>query len=167
MKGGVLNTRGLFVVAATIAALLFAIGCGSSSDAEVAVQTGSLSKAEFIEKADAICQTTRDEFLTKYTAFFKAHKSDFGNKQKEKALLGEMVETLLTAHVEGKIDQISKLGAPDDFAPEATAFLDALQTRLGEVRENPVELTATSDPFIKAEEAARKAGMDGCAESLP
>ena len=41
------------------AMLAFGAGCGDSDGNEVDVQTGSLSKAEFIKKADAICETSR------------------------------------------------------------------------------------------------------------
>jgi hypothetical protein len=166
MGGGFLNTRGLFVVAATVAALLLAIGCGSSSDPEVTVQTGSLSKAEFVKKADAICEAARTEFIAKYSAFFKAHESDLGNKQKEEELLSEMLETLLAPNVEGQVKQISTLGAPQAYVPEVASFLNELEKRLEEGRDEPFGLTATPYPFKKAENVAAKVGMKGCAESF-
>jgi hypothetical protein len=160
----------LFVIAATVAALLLAAGCGSSSNGsssdEVTVQTGSLSKAEFAKKADAICKAARTEFLAKYTSFFKAHESEFGNAKEQKALLGELVETLLVPNIEGEVKQIGELGAPKAYAPEVASFLDALQKRLGEARDEPTVLTATATPFEKAERAAAKAEMQGCSESF-
>ena len=169
MRGGALNTRGIFLLAALLAGLLLAAGCGGSSGSsgdEITVETGSLSKAKFIAKADAICEGARTEFLQKYTSFVEAHKADLGDKQKEEALLGEMLETILGPNLEGQIKQISHLGAPKDYAPQVEAFLSALQQRIDEAQGNPVELTATATPFKKAEDAARKAGMNGCAESL-
>jgi hypothetical protein len=165
-EGGVLKTRGLFLAAAALAALLLAAGCGGSSDPEITVQSGSLSKAEFIEKADAICKAARTEFLAKYSSFVEAHKSDIGNASKEKVLLEELVESTLSPNVEGQIEQISELGAPSDYAPEVAAFLNAFQKRLDEMRENPSELTSSSRPFEKAENVAKKAGMSICAENL-
>jgi hypothetical protein len=165
-EGGVLSTRGFFIVAAIIAALLLAAGCGSSSDPEITVQAGSLSKAEFIKKADAICKAGRSEFEAKYSSLIEAHKADIGNAEKEKEILDEVLETILSPNIEGQIEQISELGAPKDYAPEVTAFLNAVQKRLDEMHENPEELTASSVPFKKAEDVAKKAGMDGCAEGL-
>jgi hypothetical protein len=160
----------LFVVAATVAALFLAAGCGSSSNGsssdEVTVQTGSLSKAEFVKKADAICKAARTEFLAKYTSFFKAHEAEFGNAQDQKALLGELVETLLVPNIEGQVKQIGELGAPKAYAPEVASFLDALQKRLEEASDDPAVVTATATPFKKAEVVAAKAGMQGCAESF-
>lgn len=159
--------RGFLLLAATGAALVLAVGCGSSSGgSEVTVQTGALSKAEFIAKADAICKAARTEFIAKYTRFVTAHKSELGDEQKEKELLGEVLESLLAPNVEGQIKQIGKLGAPSDYAPEATSFLEALQTRLDEAKEDPTKLTATPFPFKQAETIAGKIGMNGCAESF-
>lgn len=169
MRGGFLSTRGFFVVAAimvVVAALLLAVGCGGSGDSAITVQTGSLSKAEFIEKADAICKAAKTEFLAKYSGLIKAHKSVIGNKEKEKAIINELVESTLSPNVESQIEQISELGAPSDYAPKVTAFLNAFQKRLDEILENPSELTASSYPFEKAESVAKKAGMNDCAESL-
>jgi hypothetical protein len=169
MEGGALNARGFFLLAATLAALLIAAGCGSSGgDDEVTVQTGSLSKAEFIEKADSICKAARTEFLAKYTSFIQAHKSEIGqgDKQKEEALFGEVVESVLAPNIEKQIKQISQLGAPESYASEAAVFLNILQDRLDEASANPAGLTATPFPFKKAEDAAKKAGMAVCGESF-
>ena len=166
MRGGVLNTRGAFLLLATVAALILAAGCGSSSNDEVTVQTGSLSKAAFIKKADAICEAARTEFLAKYTTYVKGHKSDIVDPQKQDAVLGEVLETILAPNIETQITQISELGAPSAYAPEVADFLNALQTRLDKAKENPAGLTTTPTPFVDAENVARRAAMNGCAESF-
>jgi hypothetical protein len=165
-EGGFLSTRGFFLAAATLAAILFAVGCGSSGNGEVTVQTGSLSKAEFIEKADAICEGTRTEFLAKFTNFVKAHQTDPGNTQNQEALLGEVVESIMSPSFEKEIDQISELGAPGDYAPEVASFLNALQERLDEAHEDPAGLNTSPRPFKKTENVAKGAGLEGCAESF-
>jgi hypothetical protein len=170
MGGGRLRARGFLLAAAmgALAVLFLVAGCGSSSsgDDEVTVQTGSLSKAEFIEKADTICKEARSEFVSKYESFIKTRKSELGDKEKEEELLSEVLETILAPNVEGQIERISDLGAPKDYAPEAAAFLNALQTRVEEARDEPNELTASPFPFKKAENIAAKAGLKVCAESF-
>lgn len=164
-----MNIRGVFVVATVVAALLLAAGCGSSDSSgsdEVTVQTGSLSKAEFVKKADSICEAARSEFLTKYTSFVEGHKSDIGDEQKEVALLGEVVDSYLAPSVEKQVEQISELGAPKAYAPEVASFLNALQKRTEEARDEPTGVTKTPYPFKKAENIAAKVGMKGCAESF-
>lgn len=169
--GGASGKRGSFRWFAAVAALLLALaaaGCGSSSSDEVTVQTGSLSKAEFIEKADAICEAARTEFLAKYTKFLEAHKSvvNGGDKEGQEALLGEILESILAPNIEGQVTQISKLGAPKDFAPEVEKFLNALEERMSKAQDNPQGFTTTPTPFVQAENIARQATMNGCAESF-
>lgn len=163
-----MKARGVFLLCAVLAALLFvAAGCGGgSSDPGVEVQTGSLSKAEFIEKADAICAAARTEFLAKYTSFLEAHKAEATDPKKQEALLGEVLESVLGPNVEGQIEKISNLGAPAGYAPEVKAFLLELQERLDEAQEDPTGLTSSATPFKKAEDAAKRAGMKGCSESF-
>lgn len=161
-----MTARGVLVLLAALAALLAATGCGGSDGGEVTVQTGDLSKAEFVEKADAVCEAARAEFLAKYGKFLSAHQGEPNDSQTQEKVLGELVESILAPNMEGEISRIGKLGAPEDFAPEVDKFLSALQQRLDEGLEDPRGLTATPTPFIAAETVARKAGMKGCSESF-
>jgi len=163
-----LSTGRLLLIAAAFAALLVAAGCGggSSGPTEATVQTGSLSKAEFIKKADAICEAARAEFLTKFESFYQAHKAEASNQQSEAAFLGEVFQSVLSPNVERQIEQISKLGAPKDYAPQAATFLNALQAQLQEFDEDPAKLTATPYAFKHAENVAKAAGLIGCSESF-
>jgi hypothetical protein len=167
MKGGASNAGRIWLLAA-LAVLLFAAGCGSSNSDEVSVQTGSLSKAELIKKADAICAASRKKLVAQFYNFLTSHKAAANGQSlsSQKALLGEAIESVVAPNVEGEIKQISALGAPADYAPEVASFLTALQERLNDVHESPAELTATGSPFKQAGEAAQHAGMNGCAASF-
>lgn len=163
-----MKSRGFFALFALLALLLAASGCGGSSDDQVTVETGSLSKADFIAKADQICKAARTEFLAEFTKLVEANKAvaNGSDIEKKKALIAEMVDTILTPNVEGQVEQISKLGAPSSYAPEAEAFLGALQERLNEAQDDPNGITTTPFPFKKAETTARRVGLNGCAESF-
>jgi hypothetical protein len=160
--------RGIALAIAATAVLLGAAGCGSSGDAEVTVQTGNLSKTEFTEKADAVCKAARAEFLAKYESFAQAHKSDLfaSNKDQQEAALGELIDSVLVDNIEGEVRRISELGAPDAYAAEAEAFLNSLQTQLEEIEDDHSLIGASSFPFKKTEDVARRVGMYGCAESF-
>jgi hypothetical protein len=163
--GGLSSTKGFLLAAALT--LVLAVGCGGSSGSdEVSVQTGSLSKAQFISKAGAICKKTHAQLVGEYGAAIKTNQSAAGDAQKERELLGEVVETVVVPNIEGEIEQISTLGAPAAYAPEAASFLKAVHTQLDEIRANPTQLTATSFPFKDAQKIAQKAGMRVCAESF-
>jgi hypothetical protein len=159
--------RALLLLAA-LATLLSVVGCGGSSDPEITVQAGALSKNEFTEKADAICKAARTEFVAKFTRFGEANKSTLfsGDKAKEEAALAELIASVVTPNIEGEIAKISKLGAPEAYAPQAASFLTALQTKLEKMQNDPSEIGGTPFPFKRAEDAARRAGMNGCAESF-
>lgn len=170
MKGGASRAGGAVLLAAMLAGLLIA-GCGGSDSSKtVTVQTGSLSKTAFVEKADAICKAARTEFLAKYENLLQQHKSELfaknATKETQEAVIGELIDTILTPNMEGEIARIGKLGAPKSYAPEVTAFLEALQTKLEEVQDDQSVLGSTQFPFKKAEDIARRAGMYGCAESF-
>ena len=154
-----------FSVLAALMTALFAGGCGGGSD-DIAVQTGSLSKAEFIKQADTICKAARTEFIAKYETLVRANKSAFGNPEQESALIDEVRETILSPNYESQIEKISALGAPSDYAPEVESFLDALQKRLSEINEHPEELDKTPYPFKGPEKIAKTVGLKGCADSF-
>lgn len=156
---------------AAMLAGLFVAGCGGSdSSTTVTVQTGSLSKTAFTERADAICKAARTEFLAKYESLLKQHKSELFAKNAtqatQEAVIGELIDTVLTPNIEGEIAKIAGLGAPKSYAPEVTAFLEAVQTKLEDVQGDQSVLGSTQFPFKKAEDIARRAGLYGCAESF-
>jgi hypothetical protein len=168
MRGRNSNAGQLLLLLGALATLSFAIGCGSSDGNAITVQTGSLSKAAFIKKADAICEAAREELLTKFFAFLKAHKAIAGRSdaQSSKVVATGVVNSVLTPNIEGEIEQISKLGAPEDYAPEVASFLDALDERLARAQENPTAISATTEPFKDAADVAKRSGLIGCSESF-
>lgn len=164
------SIRGRLSLAAAIAALLLAAGCGSGSGdtstvtvGKITVQTGSLSKDEFVEKANEICKTTRKEFQTAYAKFLQEKESKAPSKT---VLVEELVKTVALPHFEQEINQIGELGAPQDYANEVGSYLSALKERLDEGKQNPLGLVTSTSTFKQAAAAAEKAGLNGCAESL-
>jgi hypothetical protein len=162
-----LSTKAFCLLAGAIAILL-AGGCGDDESAsgtngggEVTVKTGSLSKAEFVERADRLCEETENRFRREYEAFVKASVQRGGSGDPEK-----MVKTILIPSFEGLIDEISSIGAPRDDEDEVAAFLDALQRRLDELGEQPSEILEAFSPFPEPVKLANAYGMTGCAESL-
>lgn len=166
MKGGCLNAGRALLLIAALTALLAAAGCGSSNG--VTVQTGSLSKAAFIKKADAICQAARTKLIAKFFDFLKTHKALASREDvhAQRVVATETVNLILVPNVEGEIKQISELGAPEDYASEVEMFLNTLQERLDKVHENPAAASATASPFKRAGDTAKQVGMIGCAESF-
>jgi hypothetical protein len=169
MREELSRIRGCLVVAAAVAAFLLAAGCGGGSGntgsttvGEITVQTGSLSKDEFVAKANEICRTARKEFNSEYEKFLNSPQ---GKQGSQSALIKEVVELFFLPHFEKEIEQISELGAPQDYAAEAASYMNALKKQLDQAKENPPGVL-TSGVFQKPIAVARKAGLNGCAESL-
>jgi hypothetical protein len=161
-----LSIRGGFVLAAALAAVLIAGGCGGSDSAsggEVTVQTGSLSKAEFIKRADAICAAARSQFTREYTAFLRRELPKSSNSD-QSALQSELVDAILIPNFGKDVDEISALGAPKGDEAAVVSFLNALQQRLDELGEKPSELN--NEMFVKPAKLAKAYGLTGCVKSL-
>jgi len=167
MGGGFSKAKGSLLLGVVLAALLFAVGCGSSSsDDEITVKTGSLSKSEFIAKADAICAAARVEFEAKLAGLFKTQHALLGKPDREDELFTTILNKVVAPNYEGEIEKISALGAPKAYAPEVAVFLNSIQTRLEESSDDLSLLEDSHFPFQKSADLAEKAGMQGCAKSF-
>jgi hypothetical protein len=165
------NMKYFFSIGLFAAAVLLSVsavsGCGTSGDdsGEVSVKTGSLSKAEFISRADAICTAARSEFNRQYLAFIQKHKPP-ASTAGQIDWLDEIVETTFLPSYEPRIEQIGALGAPDADAEDVSAFLNALSERLDEIKEKPTELTDSLHPLAKLVKLANAYGLTGCVKSF-
>lgn len=158
---------------ALIASALLVAGCGGSSQgssgdvapSEITVETGTLSKAQFIQRADAICEDNRNQFTRTFNAYIKNHKLG-GSPVTELAFIGGVVRNVLMPIYGDQVEEIGSLGAPASDKAKVTAFLKALQNRLYAIRGNPTLFARTITPFKAAEDLANSYGLTGCAESL-
>lgn len=170
MGGFFLSTR-VFVLGVAIAVAAIAAGCGSSGSGgstesagsgEITVETGSLSKADFIKKANAICEANQQEFQQKLALATKNNAS----QSDPSAMATEMVDEGLVPIYEGQIEQISALGAPKGDEDLVAAYLEAIQEGLESAHANPIKTVQRLTPFGKAIVRAKAYGLRVCAESL-
>jgi hypothetical protein len=149
-----------------VAGTILLASCGGGSGGSVSVETGSLSKAEFVNRADAICTAVRNQFTREYETFVRNGRKG-QSAEAESAFLHETIEKLVVPDYEERmIGGIAKLGAPPDYAPKVTRFLEALKQRLAEIQDEPEKLIQTAFPFAGASKAAEAAGLKGCANSF-
>lgn len=163
-----MSKRGAMAAIVLVAAGAILLGgCGGgSSDGSVTVETGSLSKAEFVSRANAICTAVRNQFTREYEEFVTKNRKGHSAAE-ESALLHETIEKLVVPDYEDRmIGGIATLGAPPTYAPEVTKFLEALKQRLVEIQDEPKKLIETAFPFSSASKAAEAAGLRGCANSF-
>lgn len=146
-------------------ALLLASGCGGGGSDEVSVTTGSLSKAQFISRADAICSAAFSNFTREYIAFGKKHPPP-PSKAEQLEWLAEITETMLVPNYEPRFEEIGALGAPSGDEEKVSEFLTAFNRRLDEIKAEPTELTSSPYPFKEASKLAQAYGLTGCAKSF-
>lgn len=153
-KGLIATLAGVLAIAMIVA------GCGSSSDDT----TASLTKAEFIAQADAICKKGNGEIESEFESFAKENDIK-ENEEPSKAQGAELVETVLVPNVENQSEEIRDLGAPSADEEEITAMLDALDEGVEEAEAEPETVfTSKTDPFGPANKIAKEYGLEVCGQ---
>jgi hypothetical protein len=138
-------------IATAVMTGLFAAGCGGGSDDD------SLTKAEFIKQADAICKKAHD-------GFDKAFNQAFPDGQPTQAQLNKFATSTLVPGVQGEIDDVSELEPPAADQDQVDAILEAEQTGVDKVKANPAILSPSvkEDPLAKGQQLAKDYGMKEC-----
>ncbi len=154
-KGLIAASVGVVAIAAIVA------GCGSSSDDE----TSSLTKAQFVARADAICKKGNAEIESEFEAFAEKNNID-ENEEPSKAQQAELSETILAPNVQNQADEIRALEAPSADEDEVSAMLDSLDEGVEEVEANPQAPFESKqpNPFGPANKLATEYGLKVCGQ---
>jgi hypothetical protein len=173
VRGSLLSSLGALAIAAAIA--LGAGGCGGGSDSASGESTGatatggganqtvhssSLSKAEFIKRADAICTREKTKGLEAMGAYVKESKGAAG--QEKAALIGEAIQKVFLPSVQSQVDQIRALGAPEGDEQEVEAILVALEEAVEGASQGTPSSAHFAQSFSNAGSLAREYGLSGC-----
>lgn len=188
VRGSLLSSLGVLAIAAAVA--LAVGGCGGSSDSnggggestgstggggketsgggkeatggkETTVQSSSLSRAEFVERAGAICTREKTKGLEEMGAYVKQHPGATGAGKLE--LIGEALQKVFLPSVQRQIDQIRALGAPAGDEQEIEAFLSALQEAVDEAGQGTPSNGKFGQAFASSANLAHEYGLDACA----
>jgi hypothetical protein len=153
-KGLIATLAGVMAIAMIVA------GCGSSSDDS----TSSLTKAEFISQADAICKKGNAEIESGFESFAKENGIK-ENEEPSKAQGTEVSETILIPNVKNQSEELRALGTPSGSEDEVSAMLDSLDEGVEEAEAEPEALfTGKTDPFRPANKMAQEYGLKVCGE---
>jgi len=157
-----------------ILAGLLVAGCGGDDDGggttgtggQITVEAKSLSKAEFIERADEICRARTEKVEAEFNAFLKRN-ADLGSSRAEQgAAAKEVVETIYLPAGEEQIDRIASLGAPEGDEQQIVSLLEAIRKGMDEAEDHPLRfvraLSIDYKPFAEAEELAAAYGFSEC-----
>jgi hypothetical protein len=139
-------TGGL-ATAAILAVGVVVVGCGGDDD--------TLTKAQFIQQADAICKKGNKQIDA-------AAKNVFTTKQHPtKAQLTEFSTGTLIPNIQGQVDDVRALNEPSEDEDQVNAFLDSAQSELDKGKQDPLYMT-TDKSFSETNKLGKAYGFKVC-----
>lgn len=136
------------------AALTGAWGCGSGGDS-----TSSLTKKQFLAKADKFCEEGEKEQLELASKYLQQHPG----AEEEEMILPAGLPPL-----QKQTEKIKALPAPEGDEAEVETMIEAFEKGLKETKANPQDLmTSGSNPFTEADKLAEKYGLNTSCSSAP
>ena len=151
------STRLAAAVAAVLAvgAVGFA-GCGGSDDTSGDSTTAAISKDDFVTQANQICAEGDKTLQT-------AGKAAFSGGKPSKSDLQQFANDTVVPTIQGEIDGIEALGAPEGDEEQVNAITDAAQSAIDEVKADPsVFVAGDQDVFAEANKLANAYGLTEC-----
>ncbi len=155
----------LLVVIAITAAVA---GCGDNDEDASSAAAGdaasSLTKAQYIAKANAICTRRQRKLLKDLGAYSLAYRKRHPDKRASAHAFPGGLRTVGIPGMQAQLNELRELGWPSDDQGEAEAFLEALEEAIFSVRERP---RTSGDQFLrdfeKSRDLARDYGIGACA----
>jgi ABC-type lipoprotein release transport system permease subunit len=121
-----MRIKATLLVVAGLAVAAVAAGCGGGDD-NSDTTTVSLTKAEWIAKADAICQQGDQQIEA-------AAKQAFGNQKPTAAAVQQFATGTALPNTQSQIDQIRALGAPSGDEDQVSKILDTVQADIDKAK---------------------------------
>lgn len=149
-----MKQRLLIVPAFVLAAAFVAVGCGSDSS------TSALTKAEFVEQANAICSKGKEARLAADERATKQQPAQSGAAAQEKQL-EELVRGELLPITRETFEEVSELGIPQGDEKAVEQILSSFDKGMKELDENPAK-SFSENVFIGANERAQAYGLSAC-----
>lgn len=135
----------------TLAAVLTVslAGCGGGGD--------ELTKAQFVEQGNGICERTQRRITEAADRRFTA-EGEIPSAEQIEQFANEAVEPAL----EDQLDRLRELTPPQDDQERVEDILNAGQAGLEEIRRDPTSLIGDRDPLENYQELAGGYGLDQC-----
>jgi hypothetical protein len=146
-----------------MAAVMIAVAAGCGSNDAPTETTPSLSKAAFVQQADAICRNARDEII-KAIAKIPRHGEPRVREKIERGL----ISSVLIPALEEEVDRLRALGAPAGDAAAIEQILKLAEGAIDEAKTEPEsyvggeEYRSGSEHYGRANQLARRYGMKDC-----
>jgi hypothetical protein len=142
----------ILIVLLLAGALAGASGCGGGDST-----SASLTKKQFIAKADKICEEEEREQLELAAKYLKKNP---GAEEED------MIIPAGLPPLQKQTERIKTLPAPEGDEAKIEAIMKAFEKALKDAEANPQDvLTAASNPFKEADKLAEKYGFTNCAHA--
>ena len=156
-----LNGRFLATLAGALTVVFVAIGCGGGGS-DSSTTASSVSKAEFVREATAVCTKGEEEMHSDFLAFSKEKN---GNPSPSKAEYEEFIDQVIAPNMNKQITELRAVGLPSGEEEQGEALLVAIGEGVENAEAKPELIsTKTHTLFAKAIKAATGFGLVACAE---
>lgn len=155
------------VLIGLVVAAVLVVGCGGSDESNESGTTTSITKAEFVRQANAICKKAAADREAAALALFKEQRERGAPSKGELQAQTEevMVEVVLPA-LSQMTDELADLGTPKGDGDQVDAIIGAYRTAAEEIESDPAQVVdGEADPFVQPRALAVAYGADDCAGS--
>jgi hypothetical protein len=154
---------------ALAALVLLAAGCGGdggeSDTAPAGDSSGSISKAEFVERGNAICKEGNEDLASGIQEFAEDNGLSGSDQPSQEELEGLATDVLLPA-IDEQVEKLRELGAPKGQEKEVEKFLDNAEAAIAELEADPGMLTEEGSPFTDVNGEAVALGLIVCGQKV-
>lgn len=164
-----ISFRILTPVALVAAIVAVASGCGgddSGANASASggpITTSSLSKAEFVQQANALCIASKKQLAVELKDFAKSFVNEHPNQTAASDAFPSGLRSVVLPWIQRDIDGIRELGAPPGEANQIEAILVATEDGIENVNKHPdIAAVKVFSGFKHSGELAREYGIEAC-----
>jgi hypothetical protein len=145
-----------------MAAALLLVGCGGGDDSSGS--NGSISKAEFIVKADAICKKSNQQMEAEIYKYLRKNRVKGSLRRPSVEDNEKFIEAVLIPNLEREIKELKALGVPAGDEEKVDAMISALEEGLETAKNEPQTVAAGSSDIIFgiASRLAGEYGLETC-----
>jgi hypothetical protein len=143
----------LYITLIALATATVAVGCGGGGDS-----SSSLTKAQFIRQADAMCEEFREGVVAVVKSPKYAESASRSAAESEQAL-----NAAILAVVQEEAEELGELGAPSGDEAEVAAVAKGIEAAVRNARKNP---NNAAGAFAGVEKLATKYGFKVCSEPV-
>jgi len=157
-----MSGRGAFaVLVGVLGAAIAMFGCGGGGGSDTAVAESSISKAQYVKQAEAVCKKGNEEMEADFAVFYRENEDV---KKPTESLYVNLFEEVLEPNVSTEIEELRKLDVPKGDAAQVETMLNAREESLTIAESEPKAIIENSKKvFGKASRLAGEYGLNDCA----